>query len=169
MVPGFSLLRRSSSLVANPTTQGVSLSSPWGKCRLAEAGYLFSESRFSTGPRVPRAPLHQGSAQLTVSRGRLSAAAGLRATSAQFEDDLNRDLLPGYAVVLFLVRQRFTGGLSAQLAVENLLDREYYAGKRSTPASGRRRQAADAGKRPTPLLAAPLLWRIGLRWEGSVR
>jgi outer membrane receptor protein involved in Fe transport len=129
----------------------IDLSRSWRWLR-AEAGYLFSDSRFATGPRLPQVPLHQGSTQLTVSRGRTSAAAGLRATSAQFEDDLNRDLLPGYAVVHFLVRQRFTEGLSAQLAVENLLDREYYA-----------------GKRPTPLLAAPLLWRIGLRWEGSVR
>jgi outer membrane receptor protein involved in Fe transport len=115
-----------------------------------EGSYLYSDSRFASGLRIPQVPLHQGAAQLIMPwRGTLFAA-GIRSTSLQFEDDLNRDVLPGYAVLHLTVGHRLPHGLALHLAVENLLNREYLA-----------------GKRPAPLLAAPLLWRVGLRWDGK--
>jgi outer membrane receptor protein involved in Fe transport len=117
-----------------------------------ELAYLFADSRFSTGERIPQTPRHQGSAQLGYQRGGTLVVAGLRSYGPQFEDELNRFLLPGFASVQFLARQRLTAGLSAMLAIENLLDREYFA-----------------GFTPTPTVGAPRLWRAGLRWEGRIR
>ncbi len=117
-----------------------------------EASYLFSESRYVTLERLPQIPRHQGSAQLTYAKGGLSAAAGLRAYSFQFEDDLNRFLLPGYATLQLTVRQRLPRGLSAQVAIENAIDRTYVT-----------------GFSPTPLIGAPRLWRLGMRWESRPR
>ena len=89
-----------------------------------EVGYLFSDSRFSTGARIPQVPRHSGMAQLTFLREGTLASAGIRSYSHQFEDDLNRFLMGGFATVQLSVRQRITRGLTAQLAVDNLLDRE---------------------------------------------
>jgi outer membrane receptor protein involved in Fe transport len=116
-----------------------------------DLAYLFVDSRFDTGERIPQVPKHQGSASLTYSRGGTLASVSTRSYAAQFEDDLNRFLLPGFAAVQIAARQQITGGLSAVLAIENLLDRTYVV-----------------GFSPTPLIGAPRLWRAGLRWEGRV-
>jgi outer membrane receptor protein involved in Fe transport len=58
---------------------------------------------------------------------------------------------PGYASVEVIVRQRLTKSLSGYLAVENLLDREYLV-----------------GFSPVPLIGAPRLVRVGLRWDGRI-
>jgi outer membrane receptor protein involved in Fe transport len=117
-----------------------------------EAAYLYVDSRFEGGARVPQIPRHQGSAQLSYARGGTLASLGVRSYAAQFEDELNRFLLPGFAAVQFMVQQRVARGLAATLAVENLFDREYLT-----------------GFSPTPTIGAPRLWRAGLRWEGRIR
>ncbi len=117
---------------------------------IVELGYLFSDSRFRTGARIPQVPRHQGSAQLTWTLGRTLVSAGVRSAGSQFEDERNvRDfLLPGYATVQLMARQRISGGLSVFAAIENLLDRRIYT-----------------GFSPTPTVGAPRLWRVGLRWH----
>ncbi|MEX2260634.1 MAG: TonB-dependent receptor [Bryobacteraceae bacterium] len=119
-----------------------------------EAGYLFVDSRFSTGFRVPQIPKHQGSAQVTWQHGGTLATAGIRSYSFQFEDERNLAafVLPGYASVQFVLRQRLAKGLSALVAIENMLDREYVT-----------------ALSPTPLTGTPRLWRAGLRWESVPR
>jgi outer membrane receptor protein involved in Fe transport len=123
----------------------------WRSWRL-DLGYLYSDSRFSTGERIPQVPRHAGNAQLTFFRNDTLISGGLRSYALQFEDDRNQFVLPGYAVVQLTARQRLRRSLWATLAVENLLDREYLT-----------------GFSPTPLIGAPLLWRAGLRWDGPVR
>jgi outer membrane cobalamin receptor len=117
-----------------------------------EAAYLFVDSRFSTGERVPQIPRHQGSARVVYQRGGTFGAVGLRSYASQFEDELNRFLLPGYATIQLVMRQRLVAGLWASLAMENLLNRGYLV-----------------GFSPTPTIGGPRLWRAGLRWEGRVR
>jgi outer membrane cobalamin receptor len=117
---------------------------PW----LAEAAYLFADSRFSTGLRVPQVARHQGSAQLTYTRGKTLASFGARAYSSQFEDDANQFLMPGFAVLQFALLQRLTTNLALVAGLENILNREFLA-----------------GFTPTPVLGAPRLWRAGLRWS----
>lgn len=119
----------------------------WGPVS-AQLGYLFVESRFSTGERLPQIPKHQGTAILTYTRNGTLVSGGLRATGLQFEDDLNRFRLPGFAVLQLTGQQRLVRRLSATVAVENLLDREFVV-----------------GFSPTPLIGNPRLFRVGLRWN----
>lgn len=116
-----------------------------------ELGYLFADSRFSDGRRVPQIPRHQGSAQLSWHHGGTLASAGVRSYSNQLEDLPDRPL-PGFTTVQLYLRQQVAPRLAAFAAFENLLDREYIV-----------------GLTPTPVTGQPLLWRAGLRWEGQIR
>jgi outer membrane cobalamin receptor len=115
-----------------------------------EVAYLFADSRFSTGERIPQVPKHSGMAQVTWARGQTFASAGLRAYGLQFEDDLNQFVLPGFATVQMSVVHALGRGVSAIIEVENILDREFLT-----------------GYTPVPLVGSPRLWRIGLRWNYS--
>jgi outer membrane cobalamin receptor len=117
----------------------------WRQWR-GEAGYLFVDSRYATGARIPQVPKHQGSAQLSWEHGGTVASVGVRGYGAQFDDDLNQFRLPGFATVQMVVRQRLTRWITADLAVENLLDRGYFT-----------------GFTPTPTIGAPRLVRAGVR------
>jgi outer membrane cobalamin receptor len=113
--------------------------------------YLYVESRYVTGFRVAQIPKHQGTAQVTYQRGGTFASAGFRTYSYQFDDDLNVYRLPGYASLQFVIRRHLARALSAQLTLENALNRQFYT-----------------AFTPTPNIGAPRLWRIGLRWDGRV-
>ena len=117
-----------------------------------ELKYLYVESRYVTGYRVAQIPKHQGTAQLTYLRGGTFASAGLRSYSYQFDDDLNVYRLPGYASLQFVIRQHVKRALSAEVTLENALNRQFYT-----------------AFTPTPNIGAPRLWRVGLRWDGRVR
>lgn len=121
----------------------------WGRFR-GEAAYLFVENRFAAGlrERVPQIPKHQGSMQLTWRGTRTMISAGLRSSGLQFEDDRNTQLLPGFATAQLMLRHEVGAHVSAMLAIENLLGREYLT-----------------GFTPAPQIGPPRLWRIGLRWE----
>jgi outer membrane receptor protein involved in Fe transport len=121
---------------------------PWR----VDLGYLYAESRFSTGARIPQVPKHSGNAQLTYSSDNTLVSGGLRSFSFQFEDDINQFILPGYSSLQLSGRQRVSRSLWATLAIENVLNREFLT-----------------GFSPTPLIGAPLLWRAGLRWDGPLR
>ncbi len=118
----------------------------------AEAGYLFADARLSTGQRIPEVPKQQGTAQLTYSAKSTLISAGIRAFGLQFDDDLNQFKLPGYAALQLTAQQHLTKRLSAVAAVENLLDRSFLV-----------------ALTPSPNTGAPRLWRIGLRWSGSIK
>lgn len=113
-----------------------------------EASYLFVENRFATRERVPQVAKNQGSAQVSWRGPRTMVNIGLRTASLQFEDDRNTQLLPGYASAHLYVRQDLGAQVSATIAFENLLGREYLT-----------------GFTPAPQIGPPRLWRIGLRWE----
>ncbi len=116
-----------------------------------ELKYLYAESRYVTGFRVAQIPKHQGTAQLTYQRGGTFASAGLRSYTYQFDDDLNQFRLPGYATAQFVARQHLVRSLSAEVALENALNRQFYT-----------------AFTPTPNIGAPRLWRVGLRWDGRL-
>jgi outer membrane cobalamin receptor len=117
----------------------------------SELKYLYVESRYVTGFRVAQIPKHQGTAQLTYQRHGTFASAGLRSYSYQFDDDLNAFRLPGFASVQSVVRQHLVRSLSAEVTLENALDRQFYT-----------------AFTPTPNIGAPRQWRVGLRWDGRV-
>lgn len=113
-----------------------------------EASYLFADSLYSTGLRIPQVARHQGSAQLAWVRGGTMLAGIVRAWSSQFDDDLNQFLLPGYASVSLSARQRFGKGFTGIAEVDNLLGKTYYVQFSPTPNTGQ-----------------PRFVRVGLRWE----
>jgi outer membrane cobalamin receptor len=116
-----------------------------------EMSYLLADSRFSTRERLPQVPKHQGSAQLSYSRGGTLVTLGLRTSALQFEDDRNTQLLPGFALLQLSARQNLWRGLKATLGMENLADRRILT-----------------GFTPFPQTGAPFLVRAGLRWDGKL-
>ncbi len=114
----------------------------------AEAAWLMVDARFSSGERIPQSPRHQGTFLAGWQRRGGSLAGGLRASAAQFEDDRNLFLLPGFAVWQATGRQQLGRHFQLHAAVENAANRRVIA-----------------GYSPTPLLASPRLWRAGLRWS----
>ena len=116
-----------------------------------EFKYLYVESRYVTGFRVAQVPKHQGTALVTYHRQGTLVSAGMRSFSYQFDDDLNQFRLPGYTTLQFVARQRLARAFSAEVTLENALDRVYYT-----------------AFTPTPNIAGPRLWRVGLRWDGRL-
>jgi outer membrane receptor protein involved in Fe transport len=117
-----------------------------------ELSYLFVDSRYVTGLRIPQVAKQQGSGSLTWLHKKTFVSSSMRVYSLQFEDDLNTLPLPGYLVLQFSARQNLTKSLSARFEMENAVDRVYLT-----------------GRTPAPQIGAPRLYRIGLRWDGPVR
>ncbi len=113
-----------------------------------DLAYLYADSIYVTGARIPQVPRHQGTAGISYRRNGTLVSADLRTYGLQFEDDLNQFRLPGFASLQMAAEQRLPAGFSVQAAFENLLDREYVT-----------------GFSPTPTIGNPRLYRIGLRWE----
>jgi outer membrane cobalamin receptor len=117
-----------------------------------EAGYLFADARVSTGQRIPQVPKQQGTAQLTFNAKQTLISGGIRAFGLQFDDDLNQFKLPGYAALQLSAQQNLTPKLSLVASIENLLDRRFLV-----------------ALTPTPNIGEPRIYRIGLRWSGSIK
>jgi outer membrane receptor protein involved in Fe transport len=113
----------------------------------AELRYLYVESRYVTGFRVAQIPKSQGTAQLTYQRQGTLVTAGVRAFTYQFDDDLNQFRLPGYSTASLVARQHLARALSAELTLENTLNRVFYT-----------------AFTPTPNIGSPRLVRVGLHW-----
>jgi outer membrane cobalamin receptor len=128
----------------------ANLTQSWRKWRL-DAGYLFADARLSTGERIPEVPKQQGTAELTYAAKSMLLSFGVRSFGLQFDDDLNQFKLPGYAALNATAERHITSKLSALATVENLLDRSFLV-----------------ALTPTPNTGEPRLWRVGLRWSGSI-
>lgn len=148
------LTTRQRQNAASAVTHGIeaNLRQNFGSHWQGELSYLFADSRYATGLRIPQVAKQQGSASLTWLHGKTFVSSSLRAYSLQFEDDLNTLPLPGYAVLQFSARRNITSSLSARFEMENALDRIYLS-----------------GRTPAPQIGAPRLFRVGLRWDGPVR
>lgn len=99
------------------------------------------------GNRVPQVPAVQGGVGLTWTDPRIvTAAVQARFSGMQHDDDQNDFELGGYGVVDLQVSRAITRGIVGFLAVENLFDEEY-----------------DAGRTPIRLVGWPRSVRVGLR------
>ncbi len=116
-----------------------------------DLGYLFADTRYVTGLRVPEVPKNQGTGEISYQHGGTLTSAGVRSFGSQFDDDLNHFLLPGFTVAEVMLRQHLVASLSAEVAIDNLLDRTFYT-----------------AFTPTPNIGNPRLWRVGLRWDGKL-
>jgi outer membrane receptor protein involved in Fe transport len=149
-----SLTTRQRQNAASAVTHGIeaNLRQNFGAHWQGEMSYLFADSRYATGLRIPQVAKQQGSASLTWLHAKTFISSSIRAYSLQFEDDINTLVLPGFAVVQFSARQNLTSKLSARFEMENALDRQFLT-----------------GRTPAPQIGAPRLFRVGLRWDGPVR
>ena len=96
-------------------------------------------------------PKQQGTAEITYAAKATLLSFGVRSFGLQFDDDLNQFKLPGYAALNATAEQHLTAKLSALASVENLLDRSFLV-----------------ALTPSPNTGEPRLWRVGLRWSGSI-
>jgi outer membrane receptor protein involved in Fe transport len=99
------------------------------------------------GNQVPQVPVVQGGVGLTWTDPRfVTGAMQVRFSGEQYDDDANDFVLGAYGVVDVQVSRAITRGLVGFLAVENLFDEDY-----------------DAGRTPIRLVGWPRSVRVGLR------
>jgi outer membrane receptor protein involved in Fe transport len=148
------LTTRQRQNAAAARTYGIeaNLRQNFGRHWQGEMSYLYADSRYVTGLRIPQVAKQQGSAMLTWIHNRTFISGAIRAYSLQFEDDLNTLPLPGFSTMQFSARQYLTRSLSARFEMENALGHQYLT-----------------GRTPAPQIGAPRLFRVGLRWDGPVR
>jgi outer membrane cobalamin receptor len=114
-----------------------------------QLSYLLVDSHYDlTRLRIPEVAKNQGSAQVSYQKRDLVVSASLRTYSSQFDDDLNRFLLPGFASLAANGKERLSRSVWAIAEVENILNHQYYV-----------------ALTPLPNTGTPRVWRIGLRWE----
>lgn len=120
-------------------------------------GYLLADAKFVDFPsnpsieglRLPQVPKHQFTfqTQYTNKRGWTIALQG-RASSAQFDDDLNTQSLERYVQTDIFFAKRFKKDLQIFLAIENIFNSRY-----------------SIGRTPVRTVSSPTNFRIGLRWK----
>jgi len=99
------------------------------------------------GNQVPQVPAVQGGAGITWTDPRyLTAAAQVRFSGEQYDDDLNQFVLNPYGVLDLQVSRTVTTGLVGFMSVENVFDTVY-----------------DAGRTPIRLVGWPRTFRFGVR------
>ncbi len=120
------------------------------------AGYLFSDSRVVEFPanralenlRVPQTARHQFTLQMNYAVKSWDFAVQSRASSSQFDDDLNTFRLEPYFQADAFVSKRFGENLQIFTGVENVFNSSY-----------------SVGKTPVKTVSSPLNLRIGFRWK----
>jgi iron complex outermembrane receptor protein len=99
------------------------------------------------GNQVPQVPEVQGGVGVTWTDPRyVTASAQVRFSGEQYDDDLNQFVLDSYGVLDLQVSRAVTHGLVGFMAVENLFDTIY-----------------DAGRTPIRLIGWPRTFRFGVR------
>jgi outer membrane receptor protein involved in Fe transport len=119
---------------------GVELAASWTPARRwrVQAAYTFVDATVRSAPTEPQLvgkrlaqdPRHRAVASVIFSEPRWFAATiEVRYTGAQFDDDANQLLLPGYVVVNAQLARVLVPHVEAFLAVENLFNQQYLVGR----------------------------------------
>lgn len=121
------------------------------------AGYLFSDARYTSFPAerdregnlVPQSARHNVTFQIRYSDSAgTTIAAQARASSSQFDDDLNRFRLGPYFQLDLSGGFRITTKTRVFAAAENILNSRY-----------------TVGLTPVRTISSPLTFRAGIRWN----
>lgn len=120
------------------------------------AGYLFSDSRVAEFPanrtlenrRVPQTARHQFTLQTNYAVKSWDFAVQSRASSAQFDDDLNTFRLEPYFQADAFVSKRFGENLQIFTGIENIFNSRY-----------------SVGRTPLRTVSSPINVRVGVRWN----
>jgi len=97
---------------------------------------------------IPQVPRHQFTFQARYSRSKWTLAVQGRASSEQFDDDLNQFRLEPYAQVDVFVARKMSEKLQIYAAVENIFNSQY-----------------SVGKTPIRTVSSPTNFRLGFRWN----
>jgi outer membrane receptor protein involved in Fe transport len=119
-------------------------------------GYLFADSRVTeflsnsqfVGLAVPQVPKHQFTFQARYPIEKWTFALQGRASSAQFDDDLNLFRLEPYFQADLFISRRVGENLSVFTGIENLFNSRY-----------------SVGRTPIRTVASPINIRAGFRWK----
>ncbi len=120
-------------------------------------GYLFADAEFADFPgnreleglKLPQVPLHQITFQTRyANRKGWSFAVQGRASSEQFDDDLNQFRLEPYFQLDAFGAKKIKENLQVFIGVENVFNSRY-----------------STGRTPIRTVSSPLNARIGLRWN----
>ncbi len=120
------------------------------------AGYILADSRVADFPAnralenlfVPQVARHQLTFQTRYTKNVWSLALQGRASSAQFDDDLNAFRLEPYFQLDAFIAKRFKENLQAFVGIENLFNSRY-----------------SVGRTPIRTVSSPINFRAGLRWN----
>jgi outer membrane receptor protein involved in Fe transport len=138
-------------------TNDVRLNRNWN----LSAGYLFADATVVSFPvnlsleglQLPQVPRHSFTFQTRYSNSRIATIAFQgRASSAQFDDDLNQFRLDSYFTLDGYVSRDLNRRWSVFVAVENILNQRY-----------------EVSKTPVTTLGPPILVRAGFRLDLGVR
>jgi len=119
-------------------------------------GYLFADARVDDFPAnrilenllIPQTARHQLTFQARYSPLDWSFALQGRASSAQFDDDLNKFRLEPYFQLDAFMAKRFKENLQAFVGIENIFNSRY-----------------SVGRTPLRTVSSPINLRVGLRWK----
>ncbi len=120
------------------------------------AGYLFSDARIAEFPanralenrRVPQTARHQFTFQTNYAVKSWDFAVQSRASSAQFDDDLNTFRLEPYFQADAFISKRFGENLQIFSGIENVFNSRY-----------------SVGRTPLRTVGLPINIRFGVRWN----
>lgn len=120
------------------------------------AGYLLADSRVEEFPAnrtleglfVPQTARHQLTFQARYARRDWNLALQGRASSAQFDDDLNLFRLEPYFQLDAFIAKRFKENLEIFTGIENVFNSRY-----------------SVGRTPIRTVSSPVNLRVGLRWK----
>lgn len=120
------------------------------------AGYVFVDPKVTSFPsnpilaglEIPQVARHQFTFQFRYSPEKWMIASQFRASSSQFDDDLNQFRLEPYGQIDLFVSRRIKEKVTIYAAVENVTNSRY-----------------SVGKTPIRTVSSPTNLRIGLRWK----
>jgi len=151
------LITRQRQNVGRTRTRGVEIEA---ETRLKNfnfsVGYLLADSRFAEFPAnrslenlfVPQTARHQFTFQTRYAKRDWSFALQGRASSAQFDDDLNLFRLEPYFGLDAFAGKRFKENLQVFVGIENVFNSQY-----------------SVGRTPIRTVSSPLNLRVGIRWN----
>ena len=151
------LIVRQRQNVGKITTRGGEIEAETRIKRLRiSAGYLFSDARVTEFPanralenlRVPQTARHQITLQTNYALKTWNFAVQSRASSAQFDDDLNTFRLEPYFQADVSISKRFGENLQVFTGIENIFNSRY-----------------SVGKTPLRTVSSPINIRLGARWN----
>lgn len=117
-----------------------------------QASYLFAHSYFANGYQVPQVPMHNFTAQVIYTHGRIMISPGVRAYSMVWDNDINTFKLPAFGNMTLAASYRLRESLTATLGIDNVTNQQFLIGFPGIPQVGN-----------------PTMFRIGLQWDGPVR